>query len=75
MVLLSANAQSTTFPAELPRIHATTPLPYKNLDGQGGHTAPVKFSAVPAKNSSSNLDVEFLYGLASKFSYGYRGPL
>ena len=42
VVLLFANAQSATWanpkwrlPAELPVIHATTPLPYKNLDGYG----------------------------------------
>ena len=42
VVLLSANAQSATWanpkwrlPAELEDIHATTPLPYRNLDGYG----------------------------------------
>ena len=41
-----------TIVAELPRVPATTPLPCKNLEGQGVHSAPVKFSIVPAKNSS-----------------------
>ena len=34
--------------AEIPRIHATTPLQYKNrkLNGYGVHTAPVKFATL-----------------------------
>ena len=52
-------------PAELPRIHATVPLPYKNLHGHGVHIALVKFSTVPLKDSASIL--------ALKFSYGQRG--
>ena len=36
-------AERYRLPAELPRIHVTTPLPCKNLDGQGVHTAQVKF--------------------------------
>ena len=43
-----------------PRNHATTPLPYKKLDGQGVHTVLVKFLAVTAENPSSILEGEFL---------------
>ena len=32
--------------AEIPRIHATTPLQYKNRNGYGVHTAPVKFATL-----------------------------
>ena len=83
MALQSVHAQSATLRnpnwrqereslrivAELPLIHATTPLPCKNLDGQGVHSAPVKFSTVPAKNWSSILAFKFLNGEASKVSY------
>ena len=34
------------------RIHATTPLPHKDLDDNGVYSAPVKFSTVPALISS-----------------------
>ena len=30
------------------RIHATTVLPHKDLDGNGVQSAPVKFATVPA---------------------------
>ena len=49
-----------TIVAELPRIHATTPLPYKNLDGEGVCSVPVKFSTVPAKNLSPIWAFKFL---------------
>ena len=35
-------------PTKLPRIHVSAPWSYKNLFGYGVHTAPVKFSTVPA---------------------------
>ena len=67
MVLPSVHAQSATLgnpkwllPAELPRIHATTPLPCLNLGGHGVRRAPVQFSTVPAKNSSPILAFKFL---------------
>ena len=42
-------------PAELPRIHATTPLLHKNLDGYDVHTLSVKSSTVPVQNFTSIL--------------------
>ena len=55
VVFSSANVQSAALanpkrrlPAEVPRIHSTTRLPYKNVDEQGVHTAPVKFLTVSA---------------------------
>ena len=40
-------------------IHATTPLPHIDLNGNGVHTAPVKFSTVPAQNLISSLALGF----------------
>ena len=54
-------------PAELPRIHATTPLPCKNLDCQVVHSTLVEFSTVPAKTSPPNLAFKFLNDEASNF--------
>ena len=55
VVFSSANVQSAALanpkrrlPAEVPSIHSTTRLPYKNVDGQGVHTWPVKFLTVSA---------------------------
>ena len=39
------------------------------LDGHGVHATLVKFSTLPAKNSPSILEVEFLNGLESEISY------
>ena len=43
----------------MPRIQETTPLTYKNLDGHGIHSVPVKYSTVPAKNLTSILAFKF----------------
>ena len=44
-------------PADLPRIHATTPLSHNKLNGN--HTAPVKFSTVLPLNFTSVLAFQF----------------
>ena len=66
MVLQSAHAESATLanlkwrlPTELPCIQETTPLKYKNLDGRGIHSVPVKYSTVPAKNLTNILAFNF----------------
>ena len=43
----------------MPRIQETTPLKYKNLDGRGIHSVPVKYSTVPAKNLTNILAFNF----------------
>ena len=52
LTLLSVHAQSATLP------NLRTPLPYKNLDGQGVYTDPLKFSNAAAKSSCSILELE-----------------
>ena len=49
MTRMRQERERLTIAAVLPRIHATMPLPCKNLEDQGVHSAPVKFSTVPAK--------------------------
>ena len=70
---MASRKRRLTIVAELPRIHATTPLPCKNLDRQGVHRAPVKFSTVSATKLSPIQAFKFLNGEASKFSYIKRG--
>ena len=59
--------EKLTIVADLPRIYATTPLPCKNFDGQGVHSAPVKFSNLTAKKFVPDMGVKFLNGKASSF--------
>ena len=49
---------SSLFAAEQPRIHATTPLLYKNLAGHGVHTLPLKCLTVVVKNLTLNFITE-----------------
>ena len=58
-----------TIIAELPTHPCNHAFAVQNLDGQGVHSASVKFSTVPAKHSSPIWAFKYLKGEASKFSF------
>ena len=69
-VIFSSKASNNTSRKSMfARIHAATPLPFKNLGGHGVHTLPFKFSTVSVKNLTSILAFKFLNGAPFKFSY------